>query len=234
MKKALILFLFVLPAFLLHAQQDTTHPRDPWYHTREGNDIYKMKNYSGAEKKYRDALLHDSVKTVANYNLGNALYQQEKYDEAGKAYADAMTGTNKDSLARAWHNLGNSMLKMEKYEESISAYKQALRMKPGDEDTRYNLAYAQKKLKKRTPPQQSNSQNKQNKQKQQQQNKQQQKQKNKQEQNQQQQKPQQEMTKEEAQKILDAMKNEEKKTRDRLNKNRQPRNARSVSKEKDW
>lgn len=233
MKKALLLFLFVLPAFLLRAQQDTTRPHDPWYHTREGNDIYKLKNYSGAEKKYRDALLHDSVKTVANYNLGNALYQQEKYDEAGKAYADAMTGTNKDSLARAWHNLGNSMLKMEKYEESINAYKQALRLNPGDEETRYNLSYAQHKLTKIKPAKKGHDPGFEKKQQQQQQQNN-QKQQNKQEKDQKQQQPQQEMTKEEAQKILDAMKNEEKKTRDRLNKNRQPRNAVNQSKEKNW
>jgi Ca-activated chloride channel family protein len=144
---------FSLCFFSLAAQNDTLKPKkDGWANTRKGNVNFNKQNYTQAEKYYRDGVKTDTSKTTANYNLGNALYKQKKYDEAEKAYADAISGKNADSLSRTWHNLGNSMLQQNKYQESINAYKQALKLKPDDEQTRYNLAYAQSKLKKQQPP----------------------------------------------------------------------------------
>ncbi|HET6991741.1 MAG TPA: tetratricopeptide repeat protein, partial [Bacteroidia bacterium] len=139
------------------------------------------------------------------------------------------------------HNLGNSMLQQQKYQESINAYKQALKLKPNDEETRYNLAYAQSKLKKQNPPPKQNQNQKNNKQnknqQRQQQQQQQQQQQSQQRQNQQQQQQQQEknpaMSKEEAQRMLDALQDNEKKIRDRMNQKRN-KSAFNRSKEKDW
>ena len=54
-----------------------------------------------------------------------------------------MQGTMK-ICARINHNLGNSYLKENKLEQAIEEYKSSLRLNPNDEETRYNLAYAQK------------------------------------------------------------------------------------------
>ena len=51
---------------------------------------------------------------------------------------------NDEELANINHNLGNSLLKENKIDLAIEAYKTSLRINPNDEDTRYNLAYAQK------------------------------------------------------------------------------------------
>ena len=51
---------------------------------------------------------------------------------------------NDQELANINHNLGNSLLKENKIDLAIEAYKTSLRINPNDEDTRYNLAYAQK------------------------------------------------------------------------------------------
>ena len=124
-----------------------------------------------------------------------------------------------------------SYLQDKKYEESINAFKQSLKLNPKDNDTRYNLAYAQSML--RQQQQQSKNdknQDKKDKQQQdQQQNGQQQKDKDKQQQDQnkdsaQQQKEEkgkedkgkqqkgskQEISKEDAEKILQALNNDEK------------------------
>lgn len=229
--------LFVVTTVMAQQKKPPVR-RDPWKNTRDGNSAYQKNQYADAEKKYREGAAKDTTKNAANYNLGNALYRQGKYDQAEKAYADAMLGQNKDSLARAWHNLGNSLVQQGKYQEGINAYKQALKYHPADEDTRYNLAYAQKKLKKQQPPPQQNK-NQQQKQKQQQQ-KQQQQQQQKQQQQKQQQKQQQQQQKQqdqamnpdEAKRMLDAMKDEEKKTRNRLSNEKKEGYRRS--KDKDW
>ena len=51
-----------------------------------------------------------------------------------------------DYKADAWHNLGNFHLSGKQYAPSIEAYKNALRIRPGDMETKTNLAYAQKML----------------------------------------------------------------------------------------
>jgi len=54
---------------------------------------------------------------------------------------------NSDTVQKAWHNYGNAKLMQKSYEDAIYGYKKALKLNPKDEDTRYNLAYAQRELK---------------------------------------------------------------------------------------
>ncbi len=234
-----ILFLFFIVAFNLDldAQQIVAPPKDGWSNTRKGNESFKKNDFATAEKYYQEGAEKDTNHATANYNLGNALYRQKKYDEAEKAYANATASTNADSASRSWHNLGNSMLQQNKLQESINAYKEALKLNPNDEQTRYNLAYAQSKLKAQQPPpkQNQNNQNKNQQQKPQPQKNQQQKQ-NQQNQDKQSSKDQQQnpsMSKDEAQRMLDALKDQEKKTRDKIN-GRKNKSGYNKSKDKDW
>lgn len=245
MRSFIIILFMQLAATLAFAQTKQAPPKNPdrWLNTRKGNDQYNLKNYPAAEKNYLEALTTDTMKQVASYNLGNALYQQKKYEEAARFFADAMVGNNKDTLARAWHNMGNSLLEQQKYEESINAYKEALKLHPEDADTRYNLAYAQSKLKKQQQQQQQQNQKQNQQQQQQQQQSQQQQQKQKQQkqqkqqqqknQQQQQQQQQQSLSKDDAKRMLDAMKEEERKTRNKMN-DRSSGQPYRRSKTKDW
>ena len=199
---------------------------------REGNRRYGDDNHVDAENSYRKALDANNKSTQAAFNLGNALYRQQKFDEAGKQFELAASEvTDKTDKARAYHNLGNSMLQQQKLKESIEAYKHALRNNPNDADTKYNLSYAMNLLKQQEQQQQQNQDNQDNKDnkdnKEQQQNQDQQNQDNKddqKDQNQQdqqqdqkkdemqqkQQQQQQQINREDAQRILDAIAQEEK------------------------
>ncbi len=130
-------------------------------HIFEGNKLYDSKNYPQAEKQYSNALTKNKDSYKAAFNLGDAYYQQGKYEEAASQF-QALThkATSKDTLAKAYHNLGNSLLKAKKYQEAVDAYKQSLKNDPKDEDTRYNLAYAQQYLKQQQNQQKKNDQNK--------------------------------------------------------------------------
>jgi tetratricopeptide (TPR) repeat protein len=54
---------------------------------------------------------------------------------------------DKDFKSKVHHNIGNSYLKSQKFEESIKSYKEALKLNPNDEETKYNLSYALNMLK---------------------------------------------------------------------------------------
>ena len=58
------------------------------------------------------------------------------------------TTENKLTKAESFHNIGNTMMKEKQYEKAVEAYKNSLRNSSKDDETRYNLALAQKMLKK--------------------------------------------------------------------------------------
>ncbi len=117
---------------------------------REGVKSYDKKTFSESEIAFRKALAADSTSLPAGYDMGNSLYKQDKFKDAGNIYqklTSEKTDLDNDTKADIFHNLGNTYLKQGDYAQSIEAYKNALRLRPGDDETRYNLVYAQTKLK---------------------------------------------------------------------------------------
>jgi tetratricopeptide (TPR) repeat protein len=204
---------------------------------REGNKYYKKNKFSEAEKNYINALGKKPNSYRGIFNLGDALYKQGKYKESAEQF-EILTQrkTSNDTLAKVYHNLGNAYLKQKEYEKSINAYKNALKKNSNDEETRYNLAYAQKMLKQQQEQQQQqqqkqNQDNKeQNKKDNENKNDNKNKDKNKDENKEQQQK--QNISKEDAQRLLEALNNDEKKLRDKMNE--QKVRVAKTQIEKDW
>ena len=218
-------------------------------HVSRGNEAYGNAKYGDAEAEYKKALQKDSTAREAQFNLGSAYYKQQRFDEAQRVYAARVAATGKGSSDKelAYYDLGNTFFKSKKLEESLDSYKRTLRLNPSDEDARYNYLLAKDRLKQQQDQKKQDKQdkNKQDKQDQKQdQNKDQnkdQQQKNKDQQNQpQQQQPKQDqanqqqqknqMPKQQADRILDALRNNEKDIQKQLRK----RAAARVTVEKDW
>lgn len=223
-------------------------------HIRSGNDLFAAGQYDKAEEAYREAtgIAPDSYK--ANFNLGSAQYKQQNYDEAITNFRIvANTQKDKKRIAAAHFNIGNALLSQQKYDEAIEAYKTALRNDPADADAKYNLAYARKMKDqnkscdnkqddknedKKDDNKDQKNQDQQNKDKQDQQNKdnkdkqdnKDQKPEDSQDQQQQQQKPR--VSKENADRMLDALNNDEKATQERVKQ--EQAKAKKVRVEKDW
>lgn len=126
---------------------------------RDGVSQYRENAYDNAELSFRKAREVDSTALEANYNIASTLYKQEKFDEAAGIFDGlSVAHDEKDRQADIFHNLGNSLLQKQQYQESIEAYKKALRIRPEDEETRYNLAYAQAKLQQQQQEQQEQQQ----------------------------------------------------------------------------
>lgn len=146
MKTRAILIMPLSLAFSAAIAQDSTKTAEQAL--REGNQRYVKDDPRGAAEAYSKAVQAAPKDVRGQYNLGNAQYKQDQYAEAVKQYAAAAAlATDPKEQARANHNLGNAHLKAQQPKEAIEAYKKALRQNPGDEDTRYNLAYAQRMLK---------------------------------------------------------------------------------------
>jgi len=204
-----IIFLFVVGSLLAQPAQKLV---------RSGNKAYNDGKYKAAEIDYRKALTKTPNSQKATYNLGNSLYKQQNFDEASAQYLKLAQSEGKEApKSNVYYNLGNALLENKKYKESIDAYKMALRQNPKDEDTRYNLSYAMSKLQQ---------------QKKQEQNKQEQKQQQQQQQQQKQPQPKPDMSKQDANRMLNAMSNNEKRTLDKT-KNKQTTASRNQP-EKDW
>merc|ERR1711916_71049 len=82
-------------------------------------------------------------------DIGNAAYRKGDYEMAEKAYRSvASSAEDSEQSSKQWHNIGNAQLQKKDYQAAIESYKQALRENPGNEDARYNLAEAKRRLKK--------------------------------------------------------------------------------------
>lgn len=239
-KYFILVFNLLLLADLLIAQKDAQYLYD-------GNDLYRTGKIPEATTKYSRALELNPNNKKANFNLGNALYKNALQVKAGglsgvstsptaKMTPDSLAGlifdqaaqnfavvansvSDKDTLHQAWHNIGNCFLQKKEYQKAVDAYKKSLKYDPKDEETRYNLAYALKNLPKdkKGGGGQSNQP---------------QKQEEKKDDKKQQQQQQNQMSKEQAEQLLNALMNSEKKLQDkRKQKQEDPANSKDG---KDW
>jgi len=145
----ILFLLFTLIGFSQKKDKTSKVELDEKQLIRSGNEAYNQQNYVEAEANYKKALEQNPDYEKANYNLGNAIFQQDRHKEALPMY-ELVTKTTENKLTKAesFHNIGNIMMKEKKYAEAIKAYKNALRNSSKDDETRYNLALAQKLLKK--------------------------------------------------------------------------------------
>jgi len=191
----------------------------------EGNKLYEQKKYDEANNKYRDALVNNPENPIIHYNVGNAQYKKKKYEEALKEYEKSSSIDDILTQSKAYYNMGNTFYRAGKLLESIAMYTQALRLNPNDEDAKYNLEFVRAQLKNQAQQQPQNNQ-----QQQQQEQQDQRQQQGENQEKQAQQKDQQKMTKEDAERILEALKEDEKD----LQKQRKNAKTGRVRVVKDW
>lgn len=245
-----VLFFMLLP-FILSAQSLREK-------VNEGNEHYYAGEYEQAVNKYKDALLDEPLNDKILFNEADALYKMQKYEEALDGFQKVLGSKDLMLASKAHFNIGNAYFQQNKLPQSIESYKKALELNPEDYDAKYNLELARAKLKEQSEKQQQNPQNQQNQEqqqegqqqqqsdqqqdnpedqqneqdKQQQQEQSQEKQQQEQQQTEQQQAQQQEdqINKEEAERILNALKADEQDAQ----KNKAPVKAQGRVSGKDW
>lgn len=214
MSKYILFIVFLFGAVTAFAQKEE---RD---FIRKGNRFFNDSVFVDAEVNYRKALEVNPKSTVSMYNLGNTLFQQKKSKDAMEQYVAATKiEKDKDKLAHIYHNMGVIFQSDKDYAKAVEAYKMSLRNNPKDDETRYNLALAQKMLKDQQQDKKEQEQQKQN------------------EQNKEQQQPPKpekkdnQMSKENAEQLLNSVMQDEKDVQDKVKKQQVIQGRRL---EKDW
>jgi len=149
----------------------------------EGNEQYRQEAYDEAKQLYEQAAAAEPERAESHFNYGNAAYRTDDIKRALEQYEQAGTRLrDRDQIASTLYNAGNTFLKaaeegkenpvlqqaaggqaddlrMQGYRQAIEMYKKALKLKPSDEDARYNLTYARRKLEELQKQQQKQDQN---------------------------------------------------------------------------
>ena len=227
----LMMFAAIFSASAQKAERD---------YIRKGNRAFKDSVFVDAEVNYRKALEVNPKSSISMYNLGNTLVRQNKVQEAMEQYsAAAKIEKDKSKLAYIFHNIGDIFQTQKDYAKAVEAYKESLRNNPKDDETRYNLALAQKLLKDQEQNQQNQDQNQDQNKEQEKKEQEKKDQENKQDQqnNQQQQPPQsqkqnEQMSKENAEQLLKSVMQDEKDVQDKVKKQKQVIQGGRL--EKDW
>ena len=223
----LLFILFLLNSFIF-AQSLRTK-------INEGNDKYNEEQYEEALNSYQDALIDDPQSAIAYFNRGDAFYKMEKYDKAIEEYQKALSAKDINMEAKSHIiilviHISNRI----NCRKALNHILLLLILNPEDKDAKYNLELARAKLKEMADKQQQQPQQDQQQQqgeqqqesgegeKGEQENKQEQEQQQGEQQNEEQQKEQEEqqqaqqleeekdqMSKEDAERILEALKNDE-------------------------
>ena len=227
----LMMFAAIFSASAQKAERD---------YIRKGNRAFKDSVFVDAEVNYRKALEVNPKSSISMYNLGNTLVRQNKVQEGTEQYsAAAKIEKDKSKLAYIFHNIGDIFQTQKDYAKAVEAYKESLRNNPKDDETRYNLALAQKLLKDQEQNQQNQDQNQDQNKEQEKKEQEKKDQENKQDQqnNQQQQPPQsqkqnEQMSKENAEQLLKSVMQDEKDVQDKVKKQQQVIQGGRL--EKDW
>jgi len=233
-----------LPLLVIYILLFLTHPlyaQPERKKVQEANELYKAEKYNEALNLYSDAALDNPLSPGIHYNIGNTLYKQGNYEEALLEYNKVLTAKDADLHFRSYYNMGNTLYRMGKLPEAILSYTEALKLNPDDNESKYNLEFVRNKLKEQLRNQEQSQQQQQEqqsqegqqkdqKQEEQEQQQQQQEEGQQEEEQQQLQQEEKEMTPEEADRILNALQNDEKD----LQKQRKMSSTSNVRVKKDW
>ena len=195
-----------------------------------------QKSYEQGLTQYQDGRSPDGIYYGLQNNLGIALHGQGDLDGAEQAFNEAVsTASGPPDLTRSLYNAGNSAFSAQANERALEHYRRALLADPQNEDARFNYEYVKRLQQQQEEEQQNQEQGdqgqdqqnqeqesqgeqNQNEQSQDEQNQQNQEQQSQDQQQEQQQEPspdeeqprQTPMSRAEAERILQALENEEK------------------------
>jgi len=112
-------------------------------YVHEANQLINEDNFVSAEMEYRKAISEQPASVAGVYNLGNSYYRKGNFEEAlYRQQQAAKNAVNKEEKHKAFHNIGNILMQNKQCKEAVEAFKNALRNDPTDDETRYNLVIA--------------------------------------------------------------------------------------------
>ena len=195
-----------------------------------GNVAYQSKDFETAVKQFETAAMmseNDQVKAKAYHNIGNSLLEAKQYDKSIEAYKNALRLNPKDMETRYNLAYAMEMLRQNPQQQQQDQQKQDQDQEKKDQDQQQQDQQNQENQ------DQQSQQQKQEEQNQDQQDQQAQNQQGQDQQEQQQAQPREgQLTKEEAERLLEALRHEEQKVQENLVNKKIKAEKRTI--EKDW
>ncbi len=110
---------------------------------RKANEAFQQGDYERAAQLYRQAIEQNPDDARLYFNLGNALAQAGQTEEAIQAFNQFRERSDEpEKQSMADYNTGRTLADMESYDEAIQHFRNALRNNPGDADARHNYELA--------------------------------------------------------------------------------------------
>ncbi|MGH9867759.1 MAG: tetratricopeptide repeat protein, partial [Candidatus Polarisedimenticolia bacterium] len=108
----------------------------------EGNRLYREGKLQEALEAYQQAEKLDPSLPAIQYNIGNILYRMQQYDQAYDRYRKAFSAEQGPLAEGARYNAGNTHFARKNWPEAIRHYKDALKLDPTDVEAKKNLELA--------------------------------------------------------------------------------------------
>ena len=124
---------------------------------KRGNAHYKTEAYDAALEAYQSAAENRPEDAISHYNLGTALYQKERFEKAADEFRRSLDASDPVHRAQGYYNLGNAQVQLNDIEGAIRSYKSALRLNPADLDAKHNLELVLERLEQNSQQNQSES-----------------------------------------------------------------------------
>lgn len=150
----LLLMVFAAPSLQAH----------PAFNIRRGLEALQGGDLEQAETELQRARFAAPANPIVSYNLGVVSYRRRDYQKAAGFFMQAASAAGADEQMKfdSLYNLGNSAFKAGDFAAAVSAYSGSIEVK-ADEQAKYNLEVARKKLlEQQEKQQQQNEQNEQN------------------------------------------------------------------------
>jgi Ca-activated chloride channel homolog len=136
---------FVLTVAIL-ANPLIAKSESPASKNREGNRLFTEGRYEEAEKAYLEAQVKSPGKPEILYNLGNSLIKQGKYPNGIQALRQSADAGDKRIETDSFYNTGNALYSMGDFKGSAESFIEALKLDPADKDAKHNLELALQKI----------------------------------------------------------------------------------------
>jgi tetratricopeptide (TPR) repeat protein len=128
---------------------------DPFHeHVEKGNEKAQAQEATAALERYEEARRVKPASPIPDFNRGIVLSRDGKTEEAGDAFLAAAASDDPAIAADALYNHGNTLMDAEQFAPAIDAYLKSLDLDPADPDARRNLEIAARRLEQQQQQQQ--------------------------------------------------------------------------------
>ncbi len=149
-----------------------------WASPSSAERAYQQNRFDESLEQYKRVLEKHPARPDFQFNVGTAAFKAGKYAEAERAFEQALKTDQTGLQELAFYNLGNTQYRLgqqtsetdkkhtlQEWQSALQSYERCLKLKPSNEDARFNYNFVKRKLEElqqkepHSSPEQENSRN---------------------------------------------------------------------------